>query len=443
MATNTMKNYKNLDAFWMPFTPNRAFKENPRIVSRTEGVFCHTDDGRKILDATAGLWCVNAGHARPQIAEAIAKQAHELDFTSPFNFGHDIGFEFAERLIQHTPNPLNKVFFANSGSEAVESALKIALAYQNSRGKSGKFKLIGREMAYHGVNFGGISVGGLTPNRKGFGPLLPVDHLPHTLDLENNTFSKGLPEAGLEKADALEELIKFHDASSIAAVIVEPISGAGGVILPPKGYLKRLREICTAHDILLIFDEVITGWGRLGSAFAAVEFDVVPDMIVSAKGITNGIVPLGAVFVADHIHDTIMDNAAEGAIEFYHGYTYSANPVACAAGLATLDIYEQEGLLTRAAGDIGEYWENALHSLKDIEQVVDIRNYGLIGAVQFKQPAGTTAPIGGKFQVACYDNDVMIRAMGNIIAFSPPLTINPEEIDQLIAAIRKTAKELF
>ncbi|WP_136680932.1 aspartate aminotransferase family protein [Neptunomonas sp. XY-337] len=438
-----MKNYKSLDAFWMPFTPNRAFKANPRIVSRTEGVFCYTDDGRQILDATAGLWCVNAGHGRKKIAEAIGKQALELDYTSPFNFGHDIGFEFAERLIQYTPDPLNKVFFANSGSEAVESALKIALAYQNARGKANKFKLIGREMAYHGVNFGGISVGGLTPNRKAFGPLLPVDHLPHTLDLENNAFSKGLTEHGLDRADALEELIKFHDASSIAAVIVEPISGAGGVIIPPKGYLQRLREICTKHDILLIFDEVITGWGRLGAPFAAVEFDVVPDMIVSAKGITNGIVPLGAVFVADHIHDTIMENSPEGGVELYHGYTYSASPVACAAGMAALDVYEEEGLLTRASGEIGKYWEEALHSLKDIEQVVDIRNYGLIGAVQFAQPEGSSAPIGGAFQVKCYENGVMIRAMGNIIAFSPPLTIEPEQIDQLVAAIRKTASELF
>ena len=438
-----MKNYKNMDAFWMPFTPNRAFKANPRIINRTEGVFCYTDDNRQILDATAGLWCVNAGHGRKQIAEAVGKQALELDYTSPFGFGHDIGFEFAERLIQHTPDPLNKVFFTNSGSESVETALKIALAYQNARGKSGKYKLLGREMAYHGVNFGGISVGGLTPNRKGFGPLLPVDHLPHTLDLEKNAFSRGLPEHGLDKAEALAELIKFHDASSIAAVIVEPISGAGGVILPPKGYLKRLREICTANDILLIFDEVITGWGRLGSAFAAIEFDVVPDMIVSAKGITNGAIPLGAVFVADHIHDTIIAAAPAGSVEFYHGYTYSAHPVACAAGLAALDIYEQEKLLTRASGEIGKYWEEALHSLKDAPNVVDVRNYGLIGAVQFAQPGGSQAPVGGAIQAKCYEKNVMIRAIGNSIAFSPPLTIEPQEIDQLVAAIRVSATELF
>lgn len=438
-----MKKYKSLDAFWMPFTPNRAFKANPRIVSRTEGVYCYTDDGKTILDATAGLWCVNAGHGRREIAEAVGEQALELDYTSPFNFGHDIGFEFSERLIKHTPEPLNKVFYANSGSEAVESALKIALAYQNARGKAGKFKLLGREMAYHGVNFGGISVGGLTPNRKGFGPLLPVDHLPHTLDIEKNAFSKGLTDSGIEKADALEDLIKFHDASSIAAVIVEPISGAGGVIIPPKGYLKRLREICSQNDILLIFDEVITGWGRLGSAFAATEFDVVPDMIVSAKGITNGVIPLGAVFVADYIHDCIMENAPEGGVEFYHGYTYSASPVACAAGLATLDIYEKEGLLTRASGEIGRYWEDALHSLKDIDEIVDIRNYGLIGAIQFAQPDNTSTPIGGQLQAKCYELGVMVRAMGNIIAFSPPLTIQPEEIDTLVSAIREASQQIL
>ncbi|MCP8687183.1 aminotransferase class III-fold pyridoxal phosphate-dependent enzyme [Marinobacterium sedimentorum] len=438
-----MKKYKSLDAFWMPFTPNRSFKAKPRIIEKTEGVYCYTDEGRQILDATAGLWCVNAGHGRPEIAEAIGRQALELDYTSPFSFGHDIGFEFAERLIQHTPGNLNKVFFANSGSEAVESALKIALAYQVARGKAGKYKLIGRELAYHGVNFGGISVGGLTSNRKGFGPLLPVDHLPHTLDLTRNAFSKGLPEHGLEKADALEELIRLHDASSIAAVIVEPISGAGGVILPPAGYLKRLRELCTQHDILLIFDEVITGWGRLGSAFAATEFDVVPDMIVSAKGITNGIVPLGAVFVDDAIHDCIMESAPAGAVEFYHGYTYSGNPVACAAGLATLDIYEREGLLTRASGEIGQYWQQSLHSLRDIEQVVDVRNYGLIGAVQFAEGAFGDKPVGAAFQGTCYDNGVMIRAVGNSIAFSPPLTIEKPHVDQLVTAIRTTASQLF
>ncbi|WP_432474470.1 aminotransferase class III-fold pyridoxal phosphate-dependent enzyme [Amphritea sp. HPY] len=438
MSTNN-----NMDAFWMPFTANRDFKAEPRIIDRAEGMYYYADDGQQILDATAGLWCVNAGHGRTQIADAVHKQLLNLDYASPFNFGHEIGFEFANRLIAHTPDPLNKVFFTNSGSEAVETALKIALSYQKSRGKAGKTKLLGREMAYHGVNFGGISVGGLTPNRTGFGPLLPVDHLPHTLDIANNAFSRGLPEQGADKAEALEQLIHFHGADTIAAVIVEPMSGAGGVIMPPAGYLKRLREICTQYDIVLIFDEVITGWGRLGSPFAATEFDVVPDMITSAKGITNGVIPLGAVFVKDEIHDQIVNNVAVGGIEFYHGYTYSAHPVACAAGLATLDIYEQENLLTRAGGDIGTHFENALHGLKDAPKVIDVRTYGLVGAVQFDASVAANGPIGLDFQKGCYKRGVMVRTMGNIVAFSPPLTIETQHVDQLVAAIRETAEEMF
>ncbi|MGB0467331.1 MAG: aminotransferase class III-fold pyridoxal phosphate-dependent enzyme [Pontibacterium sp.] len=438
-----MTNSINMDAFWMPFTANRDFKTDPRIVSRAEGLFYYTDKDEPILDATAGLWCVNAGHGHSKIADAVSQQLRTLDFASPFSFGHEPAFAFAERLVQYTPDPLNKVFFTNSGSEAVESALKIALQYQKSRGKSSKFKLIGREMAYHGVNFGGISVGGLTPNRTGFGPLLPVDHLPHTLDLENSAFSRGLPEGNLDKADALENLINFHGADTIAAVIVEPISGAGGVIMPPKGYLQRLRDICTQHDILLIFDEVITGWGRLGSPFAAIEFDVIPDMITSAKGITNGVVPLGAVFVSEAIHDQIVNSSPEGAIEFYHGYTYSAHPVACAAGLAVMDIYDEQQLLNRASGPIAEHWENALHSLRDLPKIVDIRNYGLIGAIQFDASVAANGPIGLAFQKACYSRGVMVRTMANTVAFSPPLTIEPEQIDQLIHVLRDTAEEMF
>ncbi|WP_271270987.1 aminotransferase class III-fold pyridoxal phosphate-dependent enzyme [Aliamphritea hakodatensis] len=433
----------NMDAFWMPFTANKDFKQQPRLLDRAEGNYYFNEQQQPILDATAGLWCVNAGHGRHQIADAVSRQLRSLDYASPFNFGHSIGFEFANRLVQYTPDPLNKVFFTNSGSEAVESALKIALQYQQSRGKSGKFKLIGREMAYHGVNFGGISVGGLTPNRTGFGPLLETDHLPHTLDIENNAFSRGLPAEDLSKADALESLINFHNADTIAAVIIEPISGAGGVIMPPEGYLQRIRDICTQHDILLIFDEVITGWGRLGSPFAATEFGVTPDMITSAKGITNGVMPLGAVFVSDHIHDQIVSNAAPGAIEFYHGYTYSAHPVACAAGLATLDIYDEEQLLTRASGAIGDYFADALHSLKDAPKVVDIRNYGLVGAVQFDASVAANGPVGLDFQKNCFKRGVMVRTMGNIVAFSPPLTIEPEQIDQLVKVLRETAEEMF
>ncbi|WP_052319147.1 aspartate aminotransferase family protein [Vibrio sinaloensis] len=436
-----MERKVSYDAFWMPFTANRDFKQNPRIINRAEGMYCYSDQNTQLLDATAGLWCVNAGHGRKEIGEAMAKQVAELDYSSPFNFGHDIGFEFAERLVKYTPPGLNKVFFTNSGSEAVESALKIALAYQQAKGNTGKFKLIGRELGYHGVNFGGISVGGLTPNRKGFGPLLPTDHLDHTLDIERNAFSRGLPEHGVEKAEQLERLIQFHGADSIAAVIVEPISGAGGVILPPKGYLRRLREICTQHDIVLIFDEVITGWGRLGSAFAAEEFDVIPDLITSAKGISSGVVPLGAVFAQDKIYQTVVNSAPEGSVEFFHGYTYSGHPVACAAGLATLDIYEQEGLLNRASGEIGQYFEQGLHSLKGVGSIVDIRNYGLIGAVQFAQPAHGK-PIGFDILKRCYDKGVMVRSMGNTIALSPPLIIEKQHIDVIVDTLGKVAKEL-
>lgn len=436
-----MNKKTNYDAFWMPFTANRDFKANPRIINRAKGMHCYTDDGRELLDGTAGLWCVNAGHGRKEIGEAMAKQVTNLDYSSPFNFGHDIGFEFAERLVEFTPPGLNKVFFTNSGSEAVESAMKIALAYQQAKGNAGKFRFIGRELGYHGVNFGGISVGGLAPNRKGFGPLLPADHIDHTLDISRNAFSKGIPEFGAEKAEQLETLVQFHGADSIAAVIVEPISGAGGVILPPKGYLRRLREICTKHDIVLIFDEVITGWGRLGSSFASNLFDVIPDLITSAKGITSGVVPLGAVFAQDEIYNTVVNNAAEGAVEFYHGYTYSAHPVVCAAGLATMDIYQKEGLLERASGEIGDYFQEGLHSLKGISSIIDIRNYGLIGAVQFAQPSHGK-PIGFDILKKCYDQGVLTRSMGNTIALSPPLIIEKSHVDQIVDTLATVAKSI-
>lgn len=436
-----MKNYKSMDHFWMPFTPNRAFKSAPRIINSAKGMWLYNDEGHKILDATAGLWCVNAGHGRHQIADAVAAQLKTLDYTSPFNLGHDIGFEFAERLVKHSPADLDRVFFASSGSEAVESALKIALAYQTARGKTGKHHFIGREKGYHGVNFGGISVGGLPSNRQGFGPLLQAHHLPHTLDLEKNAFSKGLPEFGIEHADELEKMLQQHGADSVAAVIVEPVSGAGGVIPPPIGYLKRLREICTRHDILLIFDEVITGWGRLGDSFAAKKFDVKPDMIVSAKGITNGVIPLGAVFVSKDIYDTVMHSAPEGQVELFHGYTYSAHPVACAAGLAVLDIYESEELLTRASGDIGRYWEKSLHSLKGLPGIVDVRNCGLIGAVQFASPDGGL--VGPKIMRRCYELGMSLRAIGDTIALSPPLIIKKKHVNQIVDTFTKISSEMF
>ncbi|QKX16969.1 aspartate aminotransferase family protein [Microbulbifer sp. YPW1] len=432
----------NTNAFWMPFTPNRTFKAAPRIVERAEGIYLFEKSGRKIIDATAGLWCSNAGHCRTEIADAISEQARKLDYSSIFNFGHELSFEYAERLVQYTPDGLNKVFFGNSGSEAVESALKIALQYQRARGKGSRTMFIGREKGYHGVNFGGISVGGIAPNYQSFGQPVKANHMRHTLDIERNAFSKGLPEHGVELAEDLERLVAFHGADQIAAVIVEPFSGAGGVVLPPKGYLKRLREICDQHDLLLIFDEVISGWGRTGSPFASQEFDVTPDMITSAKGITNATVPLGAVFVNDKIYNTVVDAAAEGMVEFFHGYTYSAHPVACAAGMATLDIYDREGLLTRASGDIGSYWENALHSLADLDNVIDVRNYGLVGAIELRAPEGLKGKFGAKASALAWEAGVMARGIGDALCMSPPLIIETHEIDTIVNTLREVISGL-
>lgn len=431
------------DAFWMPFTPNRSFKSAPRLVESAEGIYLtEKGSGRQIIDATAGLWCSNAGHCRTEIADAIHQQAKKLDYSSIFNFGHELGFEYAERLVKHTPDGLNHVFFGNSGSEAVESALKVALQYQRARGKGTKTMFIGREKGYHGVNFGGISVGGIAPNYQSFGQPLKSNHLRHTLDIERNAFSKGLPEHGVELAEDLERLVAFHGADQIAAVIIEPFAGAGGVILPPKGYLKRIREICDKHDLLLILDEVITGWGRTGSAFASIEWSVTPDMMTSAKGITNATVPLGAVFVKDEIYKTVMDAAPEGGVEFYHGYTYSAHPVACAAGMATLDIYEREGLLTRAGGDIGRHWEQALHSLADLDQVIDVRNYGLVGAIELRAPENLKGRFGGKVSAMAWEAGVMARGIGDALCMSPPLIIEEHQIDEVVQKLRGVIKDL-
>ncbi|MBB5213047.1 aspartate aminotransferase family protein [Microbulbifer hydrolyticus] len=432
----------NTNAFWMPFTPNRTFKAAPRIVERAEGIYLYDKSGRKIIDATAGLWCSNAGHCRSEIADAISEQARKLDYSSIFNFGHELSFEYAERLVQYTPDGLNRVFFGNSGSEAVESALKIALQYQRARGKGTRTMFIGREKGYHGVNFGGISVGGIAPNYQSFGQPVKANHLRHTLDIERNAFTRGLPEHGLELAEDLERLVTFHGADQIAAVIVEPFSGAGGVVLPPKGYLKRIREICDQHDLLLIFDEVISGWGRTGSPFASQEWDVTPDMMTSAKGITNATVPLGAVFVNDKIYNTVMDAAAEGMVEFFHGYTYSAHPVACAAGMATLDIYDREGLLTRASGDIGTHWENALHSLADLDNVIDVRNYGLVGAIELRAPEGLKGRFGGKASALAWDAGVMARGIGDALCMSPPLIVEAHEIDTIVNTLREVISGL-
>ena len=383
----------SLDPFWMPFTANRQFKSRPRLLASAQGMFYTDVEGRQVLDGTSGLWCCNAGHGRREIAEAVSKQISTMDFAPTFQMGHPLPFQLAERLIELSPAGLNRVFYTNSGSESVDTALKIALAYQRAIGQGTRTRLIGRELGYHGVGFGGISVGGMVNNRKAFGALLPgVDHLPHTLDLERNAFTKGLPQFGMERADALEALVTLHGAENIAAVIVEPMSGSAGVILPPEGYLKRLREITAKHGILLIFDEVITGYGRVGAPFAAQRWDVTPDIITTAKGLTNGAIPMGAVFVSDAIHDAFMQGPA-GASEFFHGYTYSGHPVAAAAALATLDIYARDGLLTRAA-DLESYWAELLHSLKDLPNVIDIRNSGRVCAIHLSSREGAPGARG-------------------------------------------------
>ena len=427
--------YKDLDAYWMPFTANRQFKKAPRLLARSEGMYYWDDKGRQILDGVAGLWCVNAGHGRPRIVQAIAAQAAEMDYAPPFQMAHPKAFELAERVAEIAPEGLSKVFFTNSGSESVETALKMAIAYHRVRGEASRTRLIGRERGYHGVNFGGISVGGMVANRKMFGTLLAgVDHIRHTHDPARNAFSVGQPPHGAELADDLERLVALHDASTIAAVIVEPIAGSTGVLIPPQGYLQRLRQICDKHGILLIFDEVITGFGRTGQPFAAQTFGVTPDIMVCAKGITNGCVPMGAVLVKQQIHDAFMAGP-EHLIEFFHGYTYSAHPLACAAGIATLDTYAEEGLLTRAA-ELQGYFAEAVHSLKGEPNVIDVRNFGLVGGIELAPlPGEPTKRAFGVF-LDCYDKGLMVRSTGDIVALSPPLIIEREHIDQIVDTLR-------
>jgi beta-alanine--pyruvate transaminase len=431
----------SLDAFWMPFTPNRAFKADPRMIVRAEGMHYFTPDGRSILDGTAGLWCVAAGHARPRIVEAIQRAAADLDYSTTFNLGHPRAFEFANRLAGILPAGLDRIAFTNSGSESADTALKIALAYQKARDKPGKFRLIGRERGYHGVNFGGISVGGIGRNRMAFGPMIGgVDHMPHTLDISRNAFSRGLPEHGVEYAEALERLVQIHDASTIAAVIVEPVAGSTGVIIPPRGYLARLRELCTKHDILLIFDEVITGFGRLGAPFASHFFEVRPDIITMAKAITNAAVPMGAVAASREIYDTVLA-ASDTPIEFFHGYTTSGHPLACAAGLATLDTFREENLFGRAA-QLAPYWEDALHSLRDARHVIDIRNLGLIGGIELEPRRNAPTQRALECYRICFDNGLLIRVTGDIIALSPPLIIEKGQIDQIVDTLRDALNEV-
>jgi beta-alanine--pyruvate transaminase len=423
-----------LDAYWMPFTANRQFKSAPRLVSKAEGMYFTTPEGRRVLDGVAGLWCVNAGHARPRITQAIQAQAAELDFAPPFQMAHPKVFELAERLVELTPDGVDKVFFTNSGSESVETALKMALAYHRVRGEGQRTRLIGRERGYHGVNFGGISVGGMVGNRKMFGAMLGgVDHIRHTHDPARNAFTRGQPEHGAELADDLERMVALHDASTIAAVIVEPLAGSTGVLVPPKGYLERLRSICDRHGILLIFDEVITGFGRLGSPFAANHFGVTPDLMTVAKGLTNGCVPMGAVFARQFIHDAFM-NGPEHLIEFFHGYTYSGHPLACAASLATLDTYAEDGLLTRGREMAGVF-EEAVHSLRGLPHVIDIRNLGLVGGVELAPIAGEPGKRGFQVFLDCWEHGVLVRNTGDTIALSPPLIIEKQHIEHIVGTL--------
>lgn len=438
MSTSTAN---NLDAFWMPFTANRQFKSNPRMLVSAKDMHYTNAEGQKILDGTAGLWCCNAGHGRQKIVEAVSKQIGEMDYAPAFQMGHPKAFELAARISAMMPNGLDHVFFTNSGSESVDTALKIALAYHRARGEGTRTRLIGRERGYHGVGFGGISVGGIVSNRKTFGTLLTgVDHMPHTHLPEKNAFTRGIPEYGTELADELERIVTLHDASTIAAVIVEPVAGSTGVILPPKGYLERLRKICDKHGILLIFDEVITGFGRLGSPFAAEYFGVQPDLITMAKGLTSGTIPMGAVVCSKGIYDAFMD-APENTIELFHGFTYSGHPVAAAAGLATLDVYQEEGLFERANA-LAPYWEDALHSLKGCPHVIDLRNLGLIGAIELEPIEGKpTARVFEAF-LKCYEKGLMIRTTGDIIALSPPLICEKEHVDQIFDTIRTVLHEI-
>ncbi|WHA43090.1 aspartate aminotransferase family protein [Agrobacterium larrymoorei] len=441
MDHQSKSNMPNLANFWMPFTANRQFKASPRLLASAEGMYYTDIDGNKVLDGTAGLWCVNAGHGRKRITAAVERQLSTMDFAPTFQMGHPIAFEFAEKLAAHAPGgaaaKLDRVFFTGSGSESVDTALKIAIAYQRAIGQGTRTRIIGREKGYHGVGFGGISVGGLVNNRRVF-PQIPADHMRHTLDVERNAFSKGLPEHGIELAEDLERLVALHGAETIAAVIVEPMSGSAGVILPPKGYLERLRAIADKHGILVIYDEVITGFGRLGTPFATDYFGVVPDLVTTAKGITNGAIPMGAVFAKRFIYDALM-NGPDNQIELFHGYTYSGHPVACAAGIATLEIYEEEGLLTRAAG-LAKKWEDALHSLKGASHVVDIRNLGLVGAIELTPRDGAPGTRAYDVFVDCFKKGLLVRVTGDIIALSPPLIVEEHQIDTIVSTIGDALK---
>ncbi|WP_288127986.1 aspartate aminotransferase family protein [Thiomonas sp.] len=424
----------------MPFTANRDFKAAPRMLVSAQGMHYRSHDGREILDGVAGLWCVNAGHGREEIVEAIARQAREMDYAPPFQMGHPVQFEAADLLAKIAPGDLTKIFFTNSGSESVDTALKIALAYHRARGEGTRTMFIGRERGYHGVGFGGISVGGMVANRKVFrGGMLPnVDHLPHTYSAEHQAFSRGQPEWGAHLADDLERLVQLHDASNIAAVIVEPMAGSTGVLVPPKGYLDKLRAICSKYGILLIFDEVISGYGRLGTPFAAQRFKVTPDIMTTAKAVNNAAVPLGAVFVREGIYDAVVNGAPSGAVEFFHGYTYSGHPLAMAAAVAAQNIYARDGLLTRVAREgLDAYWEEAMHGLRDAPHVKDIRNLGLVAGIELHSRPEAAGKRAFETFLKCYELGVLVRYTGDTIALSPPLIIKRGQIDQIADALRR------
>ncbi|WP_374654673.1 aspartate aminotransferase family protein [Dongia sp.] len=441
-ATQFKPTPNNLEAFFMPFTSNRHFKANPRLFVKAEGMHFTNIEGKQVLDATAGLWCVNAGHGRREISEAVSRQIQEMDYAPPFQMAHPAAFELASRVAALAPTGLDHVFFTNSGSESVDTALKIALAYQRAKGQGTRTRLIGRERGYHGVGFGGISVGGMVNNRKWFGTALGgVDHLPHTYNAKEMAYSKGQPAWGAHLADDLERLVALHDASSIAAVIVEPVAGSTGVLIPPKGYLEKLREICTKHGIVLIFDEVICGFGRLGTNFGADYFGVTPDLITCAKGLTNGSIPMGGVIVSKEIYDTFMNTSAENAIELFHGYTYSAHPVACAAGLAVLDIYKNEGLFDRVK-ELAPYWENAIHGLKGTKHIIDLRNIGLVGAIELESRPGKPGARAMDAFLKAYEKGMLIRVTGDIIAMSPPFIVEKSHIDQAVSIMADVLKSI-
>jgi len=432
----------SLDEWWMPFTANRHFKAAPRLLAKADGMFYWTPDGREILDGTAGLWCVNAGHNRKPIVEAIARQAATMDYAPPFNVGHPIAFEAATAVAAVAPAGMQHVFFANSGSEAADTAMKMAIAYHRARGEPARRIIIGRERGYHGVNIGGTMAGGIPGNRKAYGALMAgVDHLRSTHDLARNAYSKGQPAHGAEFADELERIIALHDASNVAAVIVEPMAGSAGVLVPPKGYLEKLRAICDKHGVLLIFDEVITGFGRLGAPFAAHRFNVKPDLLTCAKAINNAAVPMGAVIARNEIHDAIVNAAPEGAIEFLHGYTYSGHPLACAAAVATQKLFAEEKLFERARS-MEPHFEAALHSLRGARHVIDIRNIGLVGGVELEPRAGAPGRRAVDAHIKCFEAGVLVRFTADILALSPPLIIERAQIERIVETIRTVLKTL-